>query len=75
MLRVGDRMKTLPAKSLTDEANKLYAHREAVITDIRSPFGLHTQYIVEFVEPITHLGYTISGNFYYDFDNALELVG
>ena len=75
MLKIGDRVKTLPVESHTDEANKLYAHREAIITDIRSPFGLHTQYIVEFIEPFTYLGYIISGHFYYDFDNALELVG
>ena len=74
MFRVGDRVKTLPVRSYTDDANRLLANRDAVVTAIHYPFGLHTQYEIEFVEPFFDHGYEVKTKYYYDFDNALELI-
>lgn len=34
MFRVCDRVKTLPVSSYTDDANRVYANREAIVTVI-----------------------------------------
>ena len=75
MICVGDKVKTLPVASYTEDANRVYANREAIVTAIHFPFGLHMQYEVEFLEPIFDHGYQVKNHYYYDFDNALELVG
>lgn len=74
VFHVGDRVKTLPVASYTDLANMVYAGREAVIVAIHSPFGLHTQYEVEYVKPFLYLGCDFRTHSFYDFDNALELI-
>jgi len=74
MLKVGDKVKTLPISTNTDSANRVYANREAIIKDICFPYGLHKQYIIEFVEPFMDHGYLVTGHYYYDFQNGLELI-
>lgn len=74
MFHVGDRVKTLLVASYSDEANRVYANREAIVTTIHFPFGLHKQYEVEFLEPFLDHGYEVKKHYYYDFDNALELI-
>lgn len=75
MFRVGDRVKTLPVATYTDDANRVYSNREAVVTALHFPFRLHMQYEVEFLEPFFDYGYQVKNHYYYDFDNALELIG
>ena len=74
MFHVGDRVKTRPVSSYTDHANSVYSNREAVVTAIHFPFGLHIQYKVKFVEPFFDFGCEVKTHYYYDFDDALEHI-
>ena len=71
--KVGDKVRTLPLKHNTDDANRMYANRDATVVAIHYPFGLHKQYKVEFDEPFFDHGYEVKTHYYYDWENALVL--
>ena len=74
MFKIGDKVKTLPVSSYTEESNKFYSGRIATIESISFPYGLHMQYIIRFEKPLYDHGYKVETHYYYDFDNGLELL-
>lgn len=73
MFKVGDKVRTLPVESRTDCANKIYANRNAVITEISYPFGLAVCYRIKYDEPFYDYGYKVATHYYYDYENGLAL--
>lgn len=71
--KVGDRVRTLPVQSYSEVANELYANKDAIVTAVLFPFGLHMQYEVTYDEPFYDHGYLCRKHCFYDFDNALAL--
>ena len=72
MFKIGDKVKTVPAKYFTDYANSVYANRNATVIDIES-CGSYTIYKVKLDEPFSDHGYKVETLSYKDFQEGLVL--
>lgn len=72
MFKIGDRVRTRPAKYCTDYANSVYANRNATIIKMHHR-NSYTTYEIKFDEPFYNYGYKVETMSYDSFQDGLVL--
>ena len=72
MFKVGDKVKTISSKYCSNNANRVYANRNATIIKIKH-CASYTTYTIKFDEPFYDYGYKVETISYDSYQDGLVL--